>query len=381
LGYALTACDEKEWRPCDPTDRLLEPLARRTQTYAAAARSFSVAHRDEEVRLRIESSVTAISWIPSEAIQGLPKLPFELGIGHYDEPPPDRLTEGDLGQLRDADRFREANNLKAWIEVDDGTVVAFGYAGGGLVGSTTFRFGPKDIVIPGVAFDTLQHEPEAHGDAVRFVQTVGGRAGFPAPRKVKRKPFFRIQSATAWTTLALTIRADGSSDHELVGASPFPRHWVYDRTGELVQKAGTIDFKTWYREAHGGNTPWGGEESDAFVTEAESALERQLSRELIQADGISERRRLEPDETLVEQGETGEELYLLLDGVLVAEVDGEEVVEIGPGAVLGERAALEGGIRQATLRARTPSRVGVIPCELISREKREALADGRRGES
>ena len=331
--------------------------------------------------MRIESSVTAISWIPSEAIQGLPSIPFELGIGHYDEPPPERLEEGDLERLREADRFREANQLKAWIEVEDGRIVGHGYAGGGLVGSTTFRLGPKNVVIPGVVFDTLQLQPEAREDAVRFQQTVGGRAGFPAPRRVKGKPFFRIQSATAWTTLGLTIRADGSSDHELVGASPFPRHWVYDRKGELVQKAGTIDFKTWYKEAHGGNTPWGGEESDAFVTEAESALERQLSRELMQAEGIPERRKLEPDETLVEQGQTGEELYLLLDGVLVAEVDGEEVVEIGPGAVLGERAALEGGIRQATLRARTRSRVGVIPCELISREKREELAAGRRGES
>jgi cyclic nucleotide-binding protein len=331
--------------------------------------------------MRIESSVTAISWIPSEAIQGLPKLPFELGIGHYDEPPPDRLEEGDLERLRDADRFREANHLKAWIEVEEGRVVGHGYDGAGLVGSTTFSFGPKDVLIPGVAFDALQSEPEAAQDAVRFVQTVGGRAGFPAPRVVKGKPFFRIQSATAWTTLGLTIHADGSSDHELVGASPFPRHWIYDRGGNLVQKAGTIDFKAWYREAHGGNTPWGGEESEAFVTEAESALERELSRELMQAEVIPKRRKLEPDETLVEQGEIGDELYLLLDGVLVAEVDGKEVAEIGPGAVIGERAALEGSIRQATLRARTRSRVGVVPCELISRETREELAAGRRGES
>ncbi len=59
--------------------------------------------------MRIEGSVTAISWIPSEAIEGMPKLPFELGVGHYDEPPPDRLSHADLGRLRDEDRFREAN--------------------------------------------------------------------------------------------------------------------------------------------------------------------------------------------------------------------------------------------------------------------------------
>ena len=62
--------------------------------------------------MRIESSVTAISWIPSEAIQGLPKIPFQMGVGHYDEPPPDRLEEGDLERLRDADRFSEANQLQ-----------------------------------------------------------------------------------------------------------------------------------------------------------------------------------------------------------------------------------------------------------------------------
>ena len=140
--------------------------------------------------MRIESSVTAISWIPSEAIEGMPKLPFELGIGQYDEAPPDRLEEGDLQQLCDADRFREANELKAWIEVDDGKIVGHGQEGGGLVGSTTFRLGIKDLTIPGVAFDVLRPEPEVRDDSVRFVQTVGGRAGFPAPRRVGAGRFF-----------------------------------------------------------------------------------------------------------------------------------------------------------------------------------------------
>jgi hypothetical protein len=327
--------------------------------------------------MRIESSVTAISWIPSEAIQGMPKIPFDLGVGHYDEPPPDRLAEGDLERLRDADRFREANHLKAWIEVEDGKVVDCGHAGEGLVGSTTFRMGPKDVVIPGVPFDTLRPEPEVFGDRARFVQTVGGRAGFPAPRMVKGKPFFRIQSATAWTTLALTIRADGSSDHEVVGASPFPRHWIYDRDGNLAHKAGTIDFKKWYREAHGENTPWGDEESDAFVIQAESALERQLSADLMRRGATLGRRKLKPDETLVEEGEPGNELYLLLDGVLAAEVAGEEIAQVGPGAILGEGAIVEGGRRNATLRACTPARVAVIAADQIDREAMETLAAGR----
>lgn len=244
------------------------------------------------------------------------------------------------------------------------------------MGSTTFKL-PFRVVFRGVAFDVLRPDPEVREDSVRFVQTVGGRAGFPAPRRVSGKPFFRVHSATAWTTLALTIGADGSSYHEVVGASPFPRHWIYDQDGKLVQKSGTVDFKTWYREAHGENTPWGEEESEAFVTTAESALEREIARELMTAGLDLERETLEPGEVLVEQGRPGDHLFLLLDGVLAVVVDGDEVGEIGPGAILGERAPLEGGRRTATLSARTRCRVVVIPSELVDRQELEDLAATR----
>ncbi len=331
--------------------------------------------------MRVEGSVTAISWIPSEAIEGLPKLPFELGVGHYDEPPPDRLGEGDLARLCDADRFREANQLKAWIEVEDGAIVDAGYEGGGLVGSTTFRVGPKAIVVPGVAFEVLRAEPDVSGDRARFVQTVGGRAGFPAPRLVKGGPLFRINSATAWTTLALTLHADGRIEHEVVGASPFPRHWIYDDEGALVEKSGTVDFKAWYRGSHGDNTPWGDEESEAVVAAAESALERELTRTLLSGDAELYRRKLGEGAVLVTQGAPGDKLYLVLDGVLGVEVDGEQVAEMGPGTMVGERAALEGGVRTATLRALTPCRVAVVPAELVAEPDLAALAADRRREA
>ena len=49
--------------------------------------------------MRIESSVTTLSWIPSEAIASMTaKLPFELGVAHYDETPPDVID--DLTALR-----------------------------------------------------------------------------------------------------------------------------------------------------------------------------------------------------------------------------------------------------------------------------------------
>src|SRR5918997_1795655 len=104
------------------------------------------------VGMRIEKSVTAVTWIPSEAIEGMPKLPFEMGITHYDQPPPDRLAPGRLQELRDADRFREANELRAWIEVDDGKIVDCGYSGGALVGTTNVRLGSKTIGFSGVKY-------------------------------------------------------------------------------------------------------------------------------------------------------------------------------------------------------------------------------------
>jgi hypothetical protein len=191
---------------------------------------------------------------------------------------------------------------------------------------------------------------------------------------------FRIHSATAWTTLALTLYSDGRIEHELVGASPFPRHWIYDSEGALAQKSGTVDFKTWYRESHGDNTPWGDEESEALVTAAETALERELSSTLLSGDTKLAKRKLDEGETLVEQGSEGTDLYLLLDGVLGVEVDGEQVAEMGPGTMLGERASLEGGMRTATLRALTPCRVTVIPAELVAEGDLAALATDRRRE-
>jgi CRP-like cAMP-binding protein len=71
-------------------------------------------------------------------------------------------------------------------------------------------------------------------------------------------------------------------------------------------------------------------------------------------------RDLAPGITLTQQEEPGGELFLLLEGVLVVEVDGRVLAEAGPGSVLGERALLNGGKRTATLRAKTRCTVAVI---------------------
>ena len=326
--------------------------------------------------MRIESSVTSISWIPTEAVEGMPKMPFSAGVTHYDDPPPETID--DIDAMREADSFREANELRAWIEVDDeGKIVDHGHEGRGHIGVTQLKLARREVSIPAVALPTLQPEPEVGDGWVRFVQTAGGRTGCPAPRRVRGKPFFQIASALAWTTLGLTIRADGSSEFEVAGASPFPRHWVYDHDGRLVQKSGLIDFKNWYRDAFEKNTPWGGEDSEAVTTAVESELERELSASIMRGEQKPKPSRLKKGETLVEQGDRGDTLFLLFDGMLAVEVDGEQVAQVGPGAILGEKAVIDGGTRTATLRAMTPCKIISVPGDQIDPDHLAEVARSR----
>jgi hypothetical protein len=328
--------------------------------------------------MRIESEVTAITWIPSEAIKGMTKMPFQVGVAHYDDPPPDVVH--DLEPLRDADRFRFANRLRAWIDVEDGRIVGHGQEDAGAIGSTTMRLAGRDATFAGVQYPTITKDAEVKPASVTFVQTAGGRTGVPAPRTVKRPPFIQIAAPTAWTTLKLTIHADGRSEGELIGASPFPRHWVYDGEGKLQAKSGMIDFKDWYKSAFGKHSPWGDEDSPALVTAVETQLERQLSLSIMRAGKKPKIKKVKAGKTLTEQGQPGDELYMLVDGVLSAEVDGNALADLGPGAVLGERAILEGGNRTATLRAVTDCKVAVASADDIDRAALAELSGGHRRE-
>jgi hypothetical protein len=166
----------------------------------------------------------------------------------------------------------------------------------------------------------------------------------------------------------------------VVGASPFPRHWIYDAKGALSHKSGLTDFADWYRKAFGRHTPWGDEDSKALVTAVETALERELSVQLMHGSGKPKIRRLAAGDALVRQGEPGAEIYLLLDGVIRAERDGERLAEYGPGTMMGERAQLEGGTRTATLVAVTPCRVASVDAAQFDRAALLELSGGHRKE-
>jgi hypothetical protein len=330
-------------------------------------------------RTRHVGVVTSLSWIPSEAIEGAQRMVFDSGITHYDSPPP---TKGmDVERLREEDRFRFANQLRAFITVDDeGRIVDCGYEGGGLMGSTLVNLRAVKHRFQAVQLPDIQREPERGDGWVRFVQTCGGRTGVPAPRRVRRRPFIQWQAPLVWTTLSLTLYADGRSEHALIGASRFPRHWVYDADNTLSHKSGLTDFKDWYRKSFGKHSPWGDEDSDALVAAVESALETSLSSQLMQRDGKKRIERFPAGAVLVEEGAPGAEVLLILDGIVRVERGGERLAEYGPGALLGERAHLEGGVRTSSNIAVTPCRIALFDADLIDRSHLEELSAGHRRE-
>src|SRR5262245_53168242 len=91
-------------------------------------------------------------------------------------------------------------------------------------------------------------------------------------------------------------------------------------------------------------------------------------------------RTLAPGAVLVGAGDAGQSLFLLLDGVVSVEANGNVLAELGPGAVVGERALLEGSLRTATLTPVTPIRVAEAVTDRIDRSALERLPEGHRRE-
>ena len=328
--------------------------------------------------MQIERSATSISWIPSDSITGLLKIPFSEGVMHYDPPPP--LIVTDLEGMRRRGEFRFANIMRAWIEVEDGKIRAYGYSGALRMGLTPVTIGSLRLLLPTKPNPEIRHEPVATADAVTFVQTAGGRPGFSFLKPSARWPFLVTRPFTIWTTVELTISADGSYTQRLVGASPFPRHWLYDDAGCLVQKTALTRALLWESTSFGAHTPWGGHDLVPEVAPPESDLERALSERVMQGGAHPVVRELAAGEFLFRQAEPGTSLAVILDGNLEVRVNGTVVGQVGPGTVVGERAALEGGRRTADLCALTNCRVAEASPDLFSAEQLSELAHGHHRE-
>ncbi|HUL28239.1 MAG TPA: cyclic nucleotide-binding domain-containing protein [Streptosporangiaceae bacterium] len=78
----------------------------------------------------------------------------------------------------------------------------------------------------------------------------------------------------------------------------------------------------------------------------------------MRGDGPHSRpRKVRAGQTILAEGEAADEVVLLLDGMVAVEAGGTELAQLGPGAVLGERASPEQGRRTATVRALTDCRI------------------------
>ncbi len=327
--------------------------------------------------MRVHATVASMSWIPTDSLKGALKAGMDLRLSHWDQPPPDRIQGAEtVHDLCHHDKFRFANVLTVWADVEDGRVVAHGVDdGSGLVmGATTVRVGKVGATFRAMSMPVLRRPPEIVGGAVRFVQTVGGRTGVPLPRPVPHPPYVRWQAPIVWTTLALTLKADGDSDVELAGASGFPRHWVYGADGAVTLKSGLTDQKRWMDHSFGDRTPWADRDREALVVEVESELERELSTQIMRGGARPEVRWLPEGTELTRQGAPGDELFLVLDGVVRVDVGGRPLAELGPGAVIGERALLEDGVRTSTVTAVTPVRLAIAAKDALDLDKLRELS-------
>ncbi|MCC6226773.1 MAG: cyclic nucleotide-binding domain-containing protein [Microthrixaceae bacterium] len=84
------------------------------------------------------------------------------------------------------------------------------------------------------------------------------------------------------------------------------------------------------------------------------------SKELAKIARASDELSLPKGKVLMNQGRTGREAFVIVDGQASVDVGGVTVAELGPGDHVGELALLDGGTRTATVTATTDMTVIVL---------------------
>ena len=156
-----------------PMRGVLDPPSRAVTTLPARPRA-----REDGVHATRDLRDLHSRWIPSEAITGTTPVAFDLGVAHYDDPPPDELD--DLEALR---ATTASASPTAWRPrstcATDGVIPDARYTGGGMIGATTMR-SARAPHVPGVLHARPARRARGYGDGwVRFTQTAGGRTGVP----------------------------------------------------------------------------------------------------------------------------------------------------------------------------------------------------------
>ena len=89
---------------------------------------------------------------------------------------------------------------------------------------------------------------------------------------------------------------------------------------------------------------------------------------------IASSRSFEPEEEIVEEGDVGDELFVVVKGRVSVEKDGMEIAELTTGGHFGEMGLIDNAPRSATVRALEPTRVVVIGRgDLMGLMKRESV--------
>jgi CRP-like cAMP-binding protein len=97
------------------------------------------------------------------------------------------------------------------------------------------------------------------------------------------------------------------------------------------------------------------------------------SDELREIAGVADELNFREGKILTRQGGPGREMFILLDGTVKVERNGEQVNTLGPGDFLGEGALVLGKPRNATVTSTSPLRALVIS----EGNYRQLLLDGR----
>ena len=201
-------------------------------------------------------------------------------------------------------RFRFANRLQAWAEIEHGRIVDAGCSGGGLMGATTVRLAKlRRHVRAGRRSPTCAPTRRVSDTEVTV------RADHRRPHRPARAA---PGEAPAVPAVPRADRVDDPRAHhprrrhvELRGArrEQVPAPLGLRRTTAASRpRSASPNFKEWYRDAFGKHTPWGDQDSKALVTAVETALERQLSVTIMSGGERPEIRTLKEGEYLVAAG-------------------------------------------------------------------------------
>ena len=100
---------------------------------------------------------------------------------------------GDLDELVASDRFRFANRLEAWIEVEDGRIVDAGQRAVATSAVTKVGYGSASIAFAPIApCPTCVPTPSSAPAGPASSRPPAGRTGIPTPRRVRHEPYVQI---------------------------------------------------------------------------------------------------------------------------------------------------------------------------------------------